>query len=184
MAHSDLHSWEREFREAAEADEYALLRDHLCRLELPENPALLLEGTIQVVYACAAYTTIDNQSYAAFLKMQTYDPTDTVDAKYVFTFDICRKAFARILVQTKAAIPDLADLYNHPWQDYKVCGYDSICISRIDGRNLDSTELALLEKKVTDDLRFDYSEDELDFWFDDATIEGMLLVTVQDHEKS
>lgn len=183
MTYANLQRWEREFRKAAEADEYALLRDHLCRLELPDNPELLLEGTIQVVIACEAYASIDGQSFAAFLKMQTYDPSDAVDAKYALTFDLCGKAFGRVLVPTKSAIPDLADLYNHPWQDYEVCGYHSICISRIDGRKLGKRELARLEKAVTYDLRYDYSESEVDFWFDGAVIEGMLLITVQDHEE-
>ena len=183
MTYANLQRWEREFRKAVVADEYTLLREHLCRLELPDKPELLLEGTIQVVIACAAYASIDGQSLAAFLKMQRYDPAEAVDAKYAFTFDICSKAFARVLVATKGAIPDLADLYNHPWQDYKVCGYHSIYISCIDGRKLGTRELARLEKEVTYDLRYDYSEDEVDFWFDDATIEGMLLVTVQNHEE-
>lgn len=183
MTDSNLQRWERDFREAAEADEYAILQDHLCRLELPESPELLLEGTIQIVYACAAYATVDGQSFAAFLKMQTYDTSEAVDAKYAFTFDLCGKAFGRVLVSNKVGVLDLADLYNHPWEDFKVCGYRSIYISRIDGRKLGSKELARLEKEVTDDLRFDYSEDELDFWFDDATIEGMLLITVQDHQE-
>src|SRR5450759_3661203 len=183
MTYANLQRWEREFRKAAEADEYTLLREHLCRLELPEDPALLLEGTIQVVIACEAYASIDGQSFAAFLKMQTYDASEAVDAMYGFTFGLCGKAFGRVLVPTKAAIPDLADLFNHPWQDYKVCGYHSVFISRIDGRKLGSRELARLEQEVTYDLRYDYGEDDVDFWFDDATIAGMLLITVQDHEK-
>ena len=123
MADSNLQRWEQEFRKAAEDDQYALLQDHLCRLELPESPELLLEGTIQIVFACTAYATLDGQSLAAFLKMQTYDPSEVDDAKYVFTFDIHGKEFGRVLVSNKAGVLDLADLYNHPWQDYKVCGY-------------------------------------------------------------
>ena len=37
-----------------------------------------------------------------------------------------------------------------------------------------------LEKLVTDDLMFDYSEDELDFWFNDSNPK-YLYVNVQDH---
>jgi len=159
------------------------LRDHLCRLELPEDSSLLLEGTIQLVIACEAYASIDGQSFAAFLKMQSYDPSEAVDAKYAFTFDLCGKAFGRVLFSSKVGVLDLADLYNHPWQGYKVCGYRSIYISRIDGRKLGSRELARLEKAVTYDLRYDYGEDDVDFWFDDATIEGMLLITLHDHEE-
>jgi len=182
MAYSNLKRWILKFRKDAEADKYGLFRDHLRKLGLPDKPELLLEGTIQVVIACEAYANIDGQSFAAFLKTQSYDPSGAVDAKYAFTFDICGKAFGRVLLATKGAIPDLADLYNHPWQDYKVCGYHQICISRIDGRKLGRREIARLEKAVTYDLRYDYSEDELDLWFDDQTIDGVLLVGVQDHE--
>src|SRR5665647_923217 len=131
------------------------------------------------LYSSAA-SDVYKRQLAAFLKMQRYDPAEAVDAKYAFTFDICSKAFARVLVATKGAIPDLADLYNHPWQDYKVCGYHSIYISCIDGRKLGTRELARLEKEVTYDLRYDYSEADVDLWFDDQTIERVLAVGVQD----
>ena len=35
---------------------------------------------------------------------------------------------------------------------------------------------------MTADLRFDYSEHELDFWFDDVSNDGALLITVQDRK--
>jgi hypothetical protein len=144
-----------------------------------------MEGTIRLVQACCAYASIDGRSFAGFLKMQRYDPTEVDDAKYAFTFDLCGKAYARVLVSTKDlygkhGVLDLADLYGNPWRDYKVCGYYSLCISRTDGTDLDVGELIQLEKVVTDDLRFDYSEDELAFWFDDSAIEGTLRVTLQD----
>lgn len=180
MVQSNLQRWEREFRKAAAADEYDLLGDHLCKLELPESPELLLEGTINLIYACAAYASLDGQSFAAFLKMQRYDPRDSVDARYTFTFDLFGKAYGRVLFSKKVGILDLADLYNHPWDAYKVCGYRSISIARIDGEDLAARELARLEKEVTYDLRFDYSEDELEIWFDDQSVEGVLQVFVQD----
>ena len=37
-----------------------------------------------------------------------------------------------------------------------------------------------LEKLVTEDLRFDYNEDELDFWFNDLNPK-YLFANVQDH---
>jgi hypothetical protein len=181
VAYTNLKRWMLKFRSDAEADKYALFRDHLRKLNLPDKPKLLLEGTIQVVIACEAYASIDGQSYADFLKMQCYDPADATNAKYAFTFDLCGKAFGRVLLETKGAIPDLADLYNHPWQDYKVCGFHSIYISRIDNRKLGRRALARLEKEVTYDLRYDYGEADVDLWFDDQTIERVLIVGVQDH---
>jgi hypothetical protein len=182
MAVNVLQRWTRDFRKAAEDDEYALFREHLCKLELPECPELLLEGTIQLVHASAAYATIDGQSFAAFLKLQNYDACDAVGAKYAFTFDLCGRAFGRVLLSSKCSLWELADLYNHPWDNYEVCGYRSIYISRIDGRKLGRRELARLEREVTEDLRFDYSEEELDLWFDDQSIDGVLQVCVHDCE--
>ena len=40
--------------------------------------------------------------------------------------------------------------------------------------------LLRLAHQVTEDLRFDYTEEELDFWFEDAHTPGTLLVTLQD----
>lgn len=180
MAYSSLKRWMHKFRKDAEADKYALFRDHLRKLGLPDKPELLLEGTIEVITACEAYAGIDGQSFSAFLKMQSYDPADAANAKYAFTLDLCGKAFGRVLLETKGAIPDLADLYNHPWQDYKVCGYHSVYISRLDGRKLGRRELARLEKEMIYDLRYDYSEADVDLWFDDQTIERVLIVGVQD----
>ena len=180
MSNVDLKRWISKFRKDARTDQYTLFRKHLRDLALPDDPELLTEGTIQVVIASAAYASLDGQSFAAFLNMQRYDPAEAIDAKYAFTFDLCGKASARILVPTKAIIPDLADLYGHPWEDYKVCGYHAIYISRIDGKKLVSSELARLEKEVTEDLRYDYSADELNLWFDNESVDGVLKVFVQD----
>ena len=79
MAHSNLQRWEREFRKAAGADEYDLLGDHHCKLELPERPELLLEGTINVIYACAAYAALDNQSFALYTAYPAQPQKQTID---------------------------------------------------------------------------------------------------------
>ena len=61
-----------------------------------------------------------------------------------------------------------------------MCGYRCLWVSRKDGEDLSGDELAQIETAVTEDLRFDYSDDELDFWFDDSAVEGLLQVTLQD----
>ena len=182
MSNTDLRRWAVNFRKDAEADEYTLFRNHLHRLGLPDEPQLLLAGTIEVVIASVAYASLDNQSLAAFLKMQMYDPSNAVGARYAFTFDLCGKAFGRVLVPIKAVLPDLADLFDHPWEDYEVCGYSSLLVSRADNKNLGARELARLEKEVTYDLRFDYTEQELELWFDDQSVNGALLVCVQENQ--
>jgi hypothetical protein len=184
--------WAQDFREAAKADGYVILRDHLRRLGLPDNPELLLEGTIHAVQACLSYAIIDCQSYSGFLGMQKYDPAEAADAMYAVTFDLCGKAFARVLAPSSVAESasqggfgfDLADLYGHPWQCYERVGYGRFWVSRIDEDDLTCEELAEIELVVTYDLRFDYCEEELDIWFDDLFTEGSLLVTVQDRVDS
>ena len=180
MPNSNLEQWEHEFRNAAEADNLALFRDHLQKLELPDEPEALLNSTILVVHACCAYASLDGQTSERFLEMQKYQPDDVGDAKYTFTFDLCGKAFGRVLVTSKVGTIDLADLYGHPWWEYEVCGYHSFWVSRTDGEDLSAEELAQIQEEVTYDLRFDYTEDELDFWFDDSSVVGSLLVTLQD----
>ena len=85
-----------------------------------------------------------------------------------------------MLTSPSVAVLDFADLYGHPWESYERCGYDRFWISRTDGSDLTPEELVRLEQEVTDDLRFDYSEEELELSFDDLPTERALLVTVQD----
>ena len=178
-----LQRWEQEFRKDAKADKMAIFRDHLRRLGLRGKPELMLEGTINVIQACAAYAKIDGRSSAPFLKIQRYNPARQGIAGYTFTFDLCGKAFARVLVGVGLKVLDLADIYGHPWYDYKMCGYYGFWITRTDWTDLTVEELVRLEQEVTDDLRYDYSEDDLDVWFDDSRITGALYVHVQNHEE-
>ena len=183
MSAEEVQRWVLEFRQDAAADEYVLFQDHLCRLDLPECPELLLEATIQVVIASAAYASIDGVSFDAFLAMQRYDPAEARGARYALTFDLFGKAFARVLVDSdEFVIPDLADLCHFSWQDYEVAGYSALLISRTDRKPLTRRELARLKKHVTYDLRYDYDEDELDIRFDALSVEGALRVAVQDHD--
>ena len=181
--------WEQEFRRAARADRCVLLRNQLRALELPEDPEPepLLEGTIQLVLACCAYSALDGRSFADFLGLQNYYPQErSADpaggAAYVYTVDLCGKAFARILVPANVRFFDLADLFNHPWQPFKVCGYYRFWISRVDGEELTDEERAALAQEVTDDLYFDYSENELAVWCAERETSppGTMLVEVQD----
>lgn len=153
--------WVREFRKDAAADKLALFQDHLEKLGLPGKPKDLLKGTIMAVCACCAYGSMDGRSYEEFLSMQKYNPDEAPKAKYAYTFRGSNKFMARILTPKKKQFLDLADLYEHPWQEYKVCGYEAILISRTDGKNLTAREKANLEEQVTCDLYYDYSEEEL-----------------------
>jgi|GEM_PF-1217150 len=182
MGATQLKQWAKHFRVDACADNYALFSGQLPRFELPDKPKLMLDGTIQVMRAIWSYAMLDGRQPEQFLAMQQYDHTKAPDARYVFTFDLNQTAFARILVDSKLVLPDLADLYNHPWDTYKSVGYCRVFISHPDSSPLTEQELEDLEIEVTDDLRFDYNEDEVDIWFDDINYPGCLCVSVQDRE--
>jgi hypothetical protein len=183
MGTSNLKRWEREFRSAAKSDNLVLFEEYLHRLGLTDEAEKLLQGTVLAVQACCAYARLDGQSTAQFLAMQKYHPADADDVSYTFTFDLCGKAFARVLGSVKGGILDLADLYGHPWSEYEVCGYSCFWVSRTDGKKLSSDELMEIEREITEDLRFDYTYDELDFWFDETAIEGVLLVNLMGSDR-
>ena len=177
-----MERWGSEFQKAAAADQLSLCRDHLRRLGLSVEPELLLKGTLLVVPTCCAYASIDGRSSDGFLNLQKYRPADAPKAKYAFTFDLFGAAFGRVLAEDINYGFDMADLNENPWFDLKCSGYHRFWVSRTDGQGLTDEEQKLLEEKITNDLRFDYSEDELDVWFSDGEIKGILEVNVQDLE--
>jgi len=179
-AHLRLHMWERDFCSAAKNDQHDIFRDHLRLLELPSKPFSMLKATIFMVYAMAAYYKIDGRPGEDFLAMQTYNPAKSPNVPYMVSFDFNGHACARLLVDHELKSIDLADLYNHPWHPWKTVGYSQIWISHRDWTDLRKKEMKALEKLVTEDLMFDYSEDELDFWFNDSNAK-YLYVNVQDH---
>ena len=176
-----LAKWERKFRAAALADRFASVRDHLRRLDLPDEPQLLVDGTVCVIRMCATYLGMDgrNEKALELLAMQTYNPGDSPDARYVFTFDLFGKAYARVCVETKLQTLDLADLYGHPWRDYEVSGFNRLWVSHPDWSPMTAEENKQLEQDLTDDLLFDYSRDEIDFWFDDSCKDYYLYFHIQ-----
>jgi hypothetical protein len=177
---SRFESWEREFRGSARRDDSALLVEHLAAVGLPEDPLPLIEGTIQVVAACLAYCVIDSQEVVGFLQRQQYEPAGSRDAPYLLTFDLHGQGFARIATQIPFRPLDLVDIYGTAWERYKTVGYSQIRVSRSDGEPLGPDEIARVEAAVESDFRHDFNEDEVEFWFDPDTIEGVVIVTVQD----
>ncbi|MBM4443734.1 MAG: hypothetical protein FJ020_00350 [Chloroflexi bacterium] len=154
------------------------------RLGLLDKPKLLLEGTIRVVQAIVAYAIVDGQPSDFSLRMQRYNPSLAPDARYAFTLDLCGKAFARILVDAGLRTLDLADLHNHPLDDFQVAGYHRIWVSHPDWSPITAGELQQLEEAVTNDLRSGYSEDELAVSFQPLPDLSCLLVSLHDLPKS
>lgn len=175
--------WGNTFRRDAKKDGLTVLRNHLHRVGLPDEPEKLLDGTIMYMSACCAYLTIEGRPIEDFLSMQAYRPNLDPNSHYSFTFNLLSRAFGRIISPLDAKCLDLADLYGHPWDDYKMCGYSDFRVARIDGCALSKNEIAEIEEAITYDIRFDYTEDELDFWIDQDTIDGVLLVYLQDVER-
>ena len=175
-----LAQWEKSFRADAKADDYRIFQAHLESLDLPDQPIMLLDGTIVFVQMCVAYLELDGQEVIEFLDRQTYDPRKSRDVPYQVTFDLHQKAYARLNLPASLRPVDLADLYGAPWNEYRVVGYCNIWISKIDEVPLSLEEIAKFETVVNEDLRFDYSEDELNFWFDPDAHAGVLKVSVQD----
>jgi len=177
-----LASWERNFKRAARADDFAIFRSHLQRLALPNKPRLMLDWTVALVRRCSSYLALDGRDKAIrqLLGVQTYDPAKATKACYTCTFDLCGKAVGRVLAEADLLTLDLADLYGSPWPELRVVGFHNLWISHPDWRPLTKKEVRHLQAAVTDDLRYDYAEDEINFWFDDSLSRSYLLVTVQD----
>jgi len=176
-----LYNWEQDFRAAAQEDGCDVFRDHMRFLNLPGRPTSMMRATILVVQAMVAYHSLDGRRSDDFLAMQHYNPAKSV-APYMVTFALTGRAYARLLVDAELRSIDLADLYGHPWQPYKSAGYSHLWIAHRDWTDLTREEMKTLNRLVTDDLRFDYDEDELDFWFDDSNAK-YLCVSVHDHEE-
>ena len=179
-ADNGLQVWEDSFRAAAATDGQLRLREHLRRMGLPDDPQQLLEGTILVVRMSVAYLLLDGQPIEPFLELQQYDPSTLIEATYMVTFDIDGSAFGSIVSRAGFKGLDLADLYGSPWESLQRVGYQSLSVVRLDCVPLSLEELDDIEQAVTNDLRYDYGEDEVDIWFDRDMVEGALYVLFQD----
>lgn len=165
MTGLEMDQWELGFRAAAQSDDYAIFRDHLKRLGLSGTPESLLEDTIMMVNAMAAYLNMNGnkQPIQQFFQMQTYDPAMAVGAAYAFMFDVGGMGHARLMVDKETRTIDLADLFEHPWDKYRKGGYSNLYISHIDWRDLTCDDIKYLDDVVSDDLGFDYSWEEVAF---------------------
>ena len=115
--------WEESFRAEAQRDQSRVLKDHLHRLGLRENPEFLLEGTIDFVRASVVYLRLDAQGINELLTHQRYTVSIDPDTLYALTFDVCGRSYGRLVVSSTFKYIDLADLFNHPWHRLKLAGY-------------------------------------------------------------
>ena len=169
MSEDVLEAWEHRFRIVTEADHYYSMSHHLKRLDLPTRGDWLLEGTIDFIRACFSYATIDGRDgyeFAEFLEHQEPSEVERSKGRYWFLFEIWDVGFARISIDIERHEIDLADLFEYPWHRVKARGYTKIFVSRDDWANLNEQEASLIQSFITDDIRFDNSEEDLALWFD------------------
>jgi hypothetical protein len=177
---NELSKWFTAFQRDASLDDFENVRDHLSRLNLPDDPDSFIEGTYRLVATCLVYANIDSRSYGDFLALQNYEISAVPTSKYVFTFEVNDRASGRLLADDLRFI-DLEDLWEMVWPNSDVYGYDALFVSCADDRDLTDDEFDELEQMILEDLRYEHSEDELDIFFDRETIDGVLTVFVQDH---
>jgi hypothetical protein len=182
MPNAKLAAWEHTYRSARKNDQRDILLDHLDLLGIDANPELLFEGTIKLVKMSAAYLSMGRSRHIdAFLSMQGYNPPLNPEAPYIFTFDLCGKAYARAFVgKGENMMIDLADLFGSPWEEYKVAGYYEFIISRADLKPLLVKEVKSLISMVKDDLYYDYSKDELEIDFTEYSNRSCLQVALME----
>lgn len=180
MAKEAFSRWTDQFRRDAIKDDMALLRTHLERIGLPDEPEKLIEGTIVFMSVCCAYLGMDGRSVDDMLAIQQYRPNVDANTHYSFTFNLFGEAFGRIITPLYPKFVDLADLHDHPWYDFQMCGYSDFRIARIDEGDLSEAESDEIKEVVTGDILFDYTEDEVDIWFDQYSICGVLIGHVDD----
>ena len=182
MSSDAFRKWANRFRCEAVIDSASLLRKHLQRIGLPDEPEKLVEGTILCVNVAGAYSRNKGRNMKEFLSQQSYRPTLDPNSGYSFTFNLRGQTFARIISPLNAKTLDLADLYGHPWREFKMCGYSEIRIARLDDADLSEAEYDQIEKTIIDDIFFDFTEDEVYIAFDREAVHGILVAYFMDVE--
>ena len=180
MPKNTFSRWANRFRRDAVKDNMELARDHLQRIGLPDEPEKLIDGTVMFMTACCAYLQIDGRSMDEVLDIQAYHPDLDTDSYYSLTFNLFDRAFGRVIAPRDIKCLDLADLHDFPWNDFKMCGYYDFRVARLDYKALSDPEMEEIENAITDDIRFDYSEEEVELLFDRDAIPGVLVVYVMD----
>jgi hypothetical protein len=153
--------WKKEFKAAAKADKGMEALRQIKSLHLDCAPDDLLVGTELILAAIMAYCKIDGIDCKPFIEQQAYRPADSVALFYCVTFDLSNGHFGRVLTDKSISHVDFADLFDHPWNEYKTAGFNHVYISRLDRNPIDDLELETLYERFTTDLYFDNSEEDL-----------------------
>jgi len=173
--------WKTEYEAAAKADKGGEASRQIKRLHLECTSATLVAGTEFLVAAILAYCNIDGRDCKPFIEQQSYRPADSVASFYCVTFDLFNGHFGRVLTDRSISHVDFADLFGHPWNEYKTAGFHHVYISRLDRRPIDEVELETLYERVTKDLYSDYAEDDLAVCVDLTEQADTAKATVAEH---
>ncbi len=172
--------WQRQFAADAVADDCAEILRHIEYLELGCSRADMLVGTDMLLFAVLIYLQMDGQDCESFLKGQRYWLCGEDLPFYCLTFNFGKGHFGRVLTDKAITGVDFADLFNHPWNEYKTAGFHEVHISRLDGEPIDTSELENLERRFTEDMYYDYTEDELEAYINRTELQDTVLATAME----
>jgi hypothetical protein len=156
-----FNKWKRDFAAAAKADNYAEFQRTIEHLGLDCTPKGMMRNTILLVSTSIIYRQMDGIKCESFLEQQHYNSTWEGKNEYRLTFDLGDGMFGRLMGDQRLYYVDLADLFGHCWMEIERAGFDSVYITRLDGRTINKVELKRLDELVRDDFYFDYGRDEV-----------------------
>jgi hypothetical protein len=154
-------NWQQQFAADAVSDDANEIRRHIEYLGLDCSRADLLQGTDLLIAAVMAYQQIGGRDSEVFVKQQRYWLRGDDLPFYCLTFNLGKKHFGRLLTDKELSGVDFFDLFNHPWYPYETAGFHEVYISRLDGKPIEPGELDGLEQRFTEDIYYDYEDEEV-----------------------
>ena len=172
--------WQRQFAADAVADDANEILRHIDYLGLDCSRADMLMGTDMLLAAAIAYSHMDGRDCTDFIRQQRYWLRGEGLPFYILTFDLVKKHFGRLLTEKKISGVDFADLFNHPWNEYRTAGFHAVHISRLDGEPIEDDERQALELRFTEDMYFDYTDEEVSASLNMTELDDTVLATAVD----
>jgi hypothetical protein len=160
-------TWQREFVTAAKADQYCELLRPAKDLRFACSPKDTLTATVLAVDAVISYMRIDGIDWRPFLEQQQYHPQEGIH--YVILLKLKERIFARILTGRSLEFVDLVDLFHFPWDEYEVAGFETLYITKLNGRGIGKSEWKRLQGQIESDIYCDYEEEEISVVFRPST---------------
>ena len=157
----EFNTWKRDFAVAAVEDNYAELQRLVKHLGVECSPEHMIACSALLVRAVMGYRQMDGQDSGSFLQRQHYRPGGEDGNFYCLILEIGKSSFGRILADVELADVDFEDLFNHSWPGLGTAGFTKGYVTRLDGKRIGKRELKQLNERVTSDLYYGYSEEEV-----------------------